>query len=131
MSWNTPDDLKYAESDEWMRVEGDTVIIGITDYAQDQLSDVVYVELPSEGDKLTKGDTFGSIESVKAASDLTVPVSGEVSAVNSDLEDLPEAVNTDPFGDAWMIKIKISDASDLDGFMDAAAYAKFCEERNH
>lgn len=129
MSWNTPDGLKYAKSDEWVRVEGDTGVIGVTDYAQDQLSDVVYVELPAVGDSLAQGDSFGTIESVKAASDLTMPAGGEVIEVNSGLEDTPEIVNSDPFGAAWMMKIKLVDTSELDALMDAAAYAKYCDER--
>lgn len=127
--WNTPDNLKYAKSDEWIRVAGDTGTIGISDYAQDQLSDIVYIELPAEGDSFSQGEVFGTVESVKAASDLNLPVSGEVTAVNSALEDTPELINSDPYGDAWMIKIKIADPSQLDDLMDAAAYAKHCEER--
>jgi len=131
MSWQTPEDLKYAKSDEWIRVAGDTGTIGVSDYAQDQLSDIVYVELPSVGDSLAKGDSFGAIESVKAASDLTMSVSGEVVEVNAALEDTPEMVNSDPYGSAWMIKVRISDLTELDDLMDAAAYARFCEEREH
>ncbi len=128
--WKTPDDLKYTESDEWIRVEGDTATIGITDYAQTQLNDIVYVELPDVGDTFDKDGVFGSIESVKAAADLHLPVGGEVVAVNDGLEDDPEVINADPYGNGWIIKIKIADASELDSLMDAAAYAKLCEERD-
>lgn len=128
---NIPADLKYAKSDEWIRVEGDTGLIGITDYAQNALSDIVYVEFPSVGDTVTAGKTFGSVESVKAASELNAPVSGEVLATNEDLASAPEVVNSDPYGKGWMVKIKIADASQLTALMDAAAYAKYCEERAH
>ncbi|RMG87254.1 MAG: glycine cleavage system protein GcvH [Chloroflexi bacterium] len=128
--WKTPDDLKYTESDEWIRVEGDTATIGITDYAQDQLNDIVYVELPDVGDAFDKNSVFGTIESVKAAADLHLPVGGEVVAVNDGLEDDPEIINADPYGNGWIIKIKVADASELDSLMDAAAYAKLCEERD-
>ncbi len=123
-----PTDLRYTESDEWVRLEGDVATIGVTDYAQDALSDVVYLELPSVGDTFDAGEEFGTIESVKAASDLHCPVAGEVIEVNSDLEDAPETVNESPFGDGWMIKIKVSDASALEQLMDAAAYTAFRAE---
>ena len=129
---NFPKDLKYTENDEWIRVEGDTGTIGISDYAQDQLSDVVFVELLEDvGASLAKGDPFGAVESVKAAADVYMPVSGEISEVNEDLPDTPELVNSDPYGEAWMIKIKISDASELDELMDAAAYQENVEGREH
>jgi len=120
-----PEDLKYAKSDEWIRVEGDTATIGISDYAQDQLNDVVYVELPSVDDELGADDEFGVVESVKAASPLKMPVAGTVTEVNSALEDEPEVINTDPYGEGWMIKVKLADAAALDGLMDAAAYKEF------
>jgi glycine cleavage system H protein len=120
-----PEDLKYTESDEWIRVEGDSATIGVSDYAQDQLNDVVYVELPSVGDTLEAGDEFGVIESVKAASPLKIPVAGTITEVNSALEGEPEIINSDPYGAGWMIKIKISDASALAGLMDAAAYKEY------
>lgn len=129
MAWKTPSELKYAESDEWYKVEGDIVTIGITDYAQDQLSDVVYIELPETGDTLEAGDSFGVIESVKAASDLYTTVGGEVVEVNDDLEDEPEQVNDDPYGAGWMLKLKASDLGPLDDLMDAATYAEYCDER--
>ncbi len=131
MSWKTLPDLKYTESDEWVRIEGDSVTIGITDYAQDQLNDVVFVELPRVGDKLKKGANFGVVESVKAASDLVMPVSGELVAVNDALAQKPDLANSDPFGGAWMIKVRLDNAGDLAALLDAAAYEKFCESRAH
>jgi glycine cleavage system H protein len=127
--WKTPDNLKYAESDEWILVDGETAKIGLTDYAQDHLSDLVFVELPEVGDTLTQGESFGEVESVKAASDVYAPASGEVVAVNEKLADEPEIVNSDPYGAGWMIEIKLSDPGELDGLMDAAAYTKHCEAR--
>ncbi len=129
MALKVPSDLKYLKSDEWLRIEGETGTIGITDFAQDQLNDVVYVDLPEVGRALAAGESFGSIESVKAASDLTAPVAGEVIAVNSDLEKAPELVNGDPYGRGWMIKIRITDASAADSMMDAAAYEEYCKNR--
>jgi len=110
----TPTDLKFTENDEWVRIEGDTATTGITDYAQDQLSDIVFVEyLLDEGDQGSKGDTCATVESVKAAADVYLPVSGEIVAVNEDLSDSPELINSDPYGDAWMYKIKLSDPSEV------------------
>jgi len=127
---NIPSDLKYTEQDEWARLEGDIVTIGISDFAQDQLSDIVYVEyLVAEGEQVTKGDACATLESVKAAADVYVSVSGEVVEVNEDLVDTPEAVNSDPYGAAWMVKIKVSDSSELDSLMDAAAYEKAIQEK--
>jgi glycine cleavage system H protein len=127
---NIPPDLKYTENDEWIRVEGNTGTIGITDYAQDQLSDVVYVEvIADEGEELEQGDACATVESVKAASDVYMPVSGRVSAINDDLPDTPELVNTDPYGEAWMVQIELSDPDELDSLLDAQAYEKHCEER--
>ncbi len=127
---NIPKDLKYTENDEWIRVEGDTGTIGITDYAQDQLSDIVFVEIMvDEGEEVEQGDTCAAVESVKAAADIFMPVSGEIIAVNEDLADTPEMVNSDPYGDAWLIKIKFSDPDELDDLMDAAAYE--AQERGH
>ena len=108
-------------------VDGEIATIGISDYAQHALGDIVYVDLPEEGDEVEAGETFGAVESVKAASDLISPVSGEVVEVNSELEDAPELINKDAFG-TWMIKVKLSDPSELDALLDAAAYAKICEE---
>jgi glycine cleavage system H protein len=124
-----PGDLRYSREDEWARLEDGRVFIGVTDYAQQQLGDVVFVELPDPGTAVEKGDPFGVIESVKAVSDLYAPVSGEVLDVNRDLADHPEQVNEDCYGDGWMIAIAPGDASELEGRMDSAAYAKHCEER--
>jgi glycine cleavage system H protein len=129
MAWNVPENAKYLESDEWIRVEGAEAWIGITDYAQDKLSDIVFVELPDVGQTFAKGDVFGVVESVKAAADLKMPAGGEVVAVNDALNDTPETVNGDPYGDGWMIHIKVSDPADLDSCLDPAAYAKHSEER--
>lgn len=125
----TPADLKYAKSDEWVKVEGGEAVFGVSDYAQDSLSDVVFVELPTVGTEVKAGQPFGTIESVKAASDLNAPISGVVTAVNSALEDAPEKVNSDPYGEAWMIRIKPSDLDELNALMDMDAYTKYCEER--
>lgn len=127
--WKVPTDMKYAESDEWFRVDGHIVTIGITDYAQDQLNDIVYVEFKEIGDTISAGDSFGEVESVKAASELYSVVGGEITETNSDLEDSPEIVNADPYGSGWMIKIKASDLSGLDTLMNATAYDKYCDER--
>lgn len=127
--WNIPADLKYARSDEWVRVEGEEAVIGISDYAQDALSDIVFVELPAAGDTLEAGKPFGTIESVKAASDLNAPIDGAVTAINNALEDAPERVNSDPYGGAWLVRIKPANLSQLDGLMDAKAYEAYCEER--
>ncbi len=116
-----PTDLKYTKDHEWIRLEGDTGAIGITDFAQQQLGDVVYVELPAEGTKLTAGQVFGTIESVKAVSELFAPVAGEVVEVNSGLKDKPENVNGKPH-ETWMVKVKLSNASEAAGLLDAAAY---------
>jgi len=127
---NIPTDLKYTKEDEWIRVDGDEATVGITDYAQDSLSDIVYLELPDVGDSFAMGDTFGVVESVKAAADLYMPLSGEVTAVNESLIDAPETVNSDPYGEAWMIRFKISDPSQLDDLMDAAAYTEYLASRD-
>jgi glycine cleavage system H protein len=119
---NIPAELKYTTDHEWLKIEGDTVVVGITDYAQGELGDVVFVELPEEGTEIDKGESFGTIEAVKAVADLFTPVSGEVVGINEELEDAPETVNKDPYGDGWMVKIKLSDTSELDELMDAAAY---------
>jgi len=116
---------KYDQEHEWIRVEGDEGVVGISDYAQDQLSDVVYVELPEVGDSFEQGDILATVESVKAASDVYMPVGGEVLAINEALEDEPELVNQDPFDQAWFVRIAIADPSELDGLMDAAAYEAF------
>lgn len=121
------DSVKYQESHEWARLEGDEIVVGISDYAQDELGDVVFVELPEVGASFKKGDAFGVVESVKAASDLYLPAGGEIVAVNEALRDTPEKVNEAPFGDGWIIRVKIGDAGELDGLMDAAAYKAFTE----
>ncbi len=126
---NVPDNLKYTKEDEWILIEGDIATIGITDYAQDSLADVVYFELPEVGDSLAAGDEFGVVESVKAAADLYAPLSGEVLEVNSALEDAPELANSDPYGEAWILKMKIGNASEVDNLMDAAAYKAYLETR--
>lgn len=128
-TWKTPEDLKYTQSDEWVRVEGDTAVIGITDYAQDQLNDLVYVELPEVGAEIAAGDALGVVESVKAAADLHLPIGGTVLEVNSTLEDEPELINADAYGKGWLVKISINDTAELDALMDAAAYAAYCEDR--
>jgi glycine cleavage system H protein len=118
-----PADLVYTKEDEWARVEGDRVLIGVTDYAQQQLGDVVYIELPAVGTSVERGDPFGVIESVKAVSDLYAPVSGEVVDVNPDLAERPELVNEDCYGDGWMIAIAMTDPRDLEQHLDSKAYA--------
>ncbi len=118
--------LFYAESHEFVKVEGEYGYVGITDYAQSQLGNVVYVDMPEVGDEVTAGEDFGAVESVKAASDLISPVSGEVVEINEALEDEPELLNADAFGN-WIIKVKLSDKAELDNLMDAAAYEKICE----
>ncbi len=128
-TFQTPDDMKYQKTDEWVRIEEDTATIGITDYAQDALNDIVYLELPSVGAALAKGTTFGSVESVKAASDLMMPIGGTVTEVNKTLESSPETINADPFGKGWMLKIKFTDASEADSLLSAADYAEFCNNR--
>ena len=119
---NFPDDLRYAEDHEWASSQGDTVRIGISDYAQDQLGDIVFVELPEVGTMLDKGQEFGTVESVKAVSELYMPVGGEIVAVNGELEDAPERVNTDPYAGGWMVDVKPTDASQLEAMMDREAY---------
>ncbi len=125
-----PADLKYTKEDEWVKVEGNIATIGVTDYAQDALSDIVYLELPAVGDSFSAGETFGVVESVKAAGDLYMPVDGTVTEANEGLVDAPETVNSDPFGAAWMIKVEMSNPGQLDDLMDADAYTKYCEERS-
>lgn len=118
----------YNDEHEWIRVEGQEGVIGISDYAQDQLSDVVYVELPEVGDIFEQGDMFATVESVKAASDVYMPVGGEILEINEELEDSPELVNQDPFGEAWFVRIAVAHMEELDGLMDAEAYKAFVEE---
>jgi glycine cleavage system H protein len=126
---NIPSDLKYTKGDEWVRVEGDTATTGISDYAQNALSDIVYVEFPAIGDSFKQGESYGSVESVKAASDVYLPVGGSITAVNEALSTTPEVVNSDPYGAGWMVKFTLANPAELDALMDAAAYQKYCDER--
>ncbi|MCF8221725.1 MAG: glycine cleavage system protein GcvH [Bacteroidales bacterium] len=119
---NVPDNLKYTKDHEWIRVEGDHAFVGVTDFAQGELGDVVFVEIETEGESLDKEEVFGTIEAVKTVSDLFMPVGGEVIEVNPGLEDSPDLVNKDPYGDGWMVKIKISDSSELEELLDPGAY---------
>jgi glycine cleavage system H protein len=124
-----PAELRYSDHDEWARVDEDEVVTGITDYAQDQLSDIVYVDLPEVGDQFDKGEPYGVVESVKAASDVYMPASGEIVAVNSELEDTPEIVNEDPYGRGWFVRIRPVDLADLDELMDSEAYRAHVEAK--
>jgi glycine cleavage system H protein len=117
-----PAELKYTKDHEWVKVDGDVAIIGVTDFAQSELGDIVFVEVETEGDTLEKEEIFGSIEAVKTVSDLFMPISGEVISFNEDLESSPETVNTDPYGDGWMIKVNIADKSELDSLLSASEY---------
>ena len=125
-----PEEFKYTEEHEWIQVEKDVVTVGITDFAQDALGDIVFVELPEVGYQAVAGKTFGVVESVKAVSDIYSPVSGEVIEVNEELPDTPELVNSSPYEDAWMLKIKLSDPAELDGLLDVNAYKAFTEEQS-
>ena len=122
-----PEDLRYTEDHEWAKLEGDAATIGVTDYAQGQLGDIVFVETPQPGDKFQKGDEFGTVESVKAVAELYMPVAGEVLLVNKALEDAPELLNKSPYTDGWIIRIKPDDLSQLGGLMDKGAYLKMLE----
>ena len=123
-----PDELKYTSDHEWALVDGDLLVIGITDYAQDSLGEIVYIELPSEGDEITKGDPFGAVESTKAVSDLYAPVSGDVVEVNDTLLDTPETINGDPYGEGWMIKVRPYDPKELKDLMDYEEYSEYVEK---
>jgi glycine cleavage system H protein len=124
---NIPEDLQYTRSHEWVRIEGDTATIGITDHAQDELGDVVFVELPDEGATFDAGESFGTVESVKAVSDLYTPVGGEVIEVNSSLEDAPENINEDPYGEGWIVKLRTTDEPDL---LSPEEYERVVEEES-
>lgn len=122
---NVPEDLHYSKDHEWVRVEGDVAVVGITDYAQNSLGDVVYVELPKVGEEFAANESFGSVESVKAVSEVFSPVSGSVSEVNETLNDEPEKVNGDPYGEGWMIKVRMSSPGEVDSLLTAAEYEDF------
>src|SRR6187200_1000261 len=122
---NVPEDLHYSKDHEWVRVDGDQAIIGITDYAQNSLGDVVYVELPKAGEEFEAHESFGSVESVKAVSEIFTPVSGEVVAVNETLQDDAEKVNTDPYGEAWMLRIRMSNPGEVDSLLSSVEYEEF------
>jgi glycine cleavage system H protein len=122
---NVPENLHYSKDHEWVRVDGDLAVIGITDHAQEQLGDVVYVELPKPGEGFAANESFGSVESVKAVSEVFTPVSGEVAEINESLNDEPEKVNKDPYNDGWMIKMKMSSAGEVDSLLTAAEYEDF------
>ena len=119
---NFPEDIRYTSEHEWIRLEGDEALVGITDYAQSELGEIVFVDVPTVGETVGQGEVFGSIEAVKTVSDLNMPVSGEVLEVNEALDAQPELVNNDPYGEGWIIRIAVKDASELDKLMDAAAY---------
>lgn len=124
---NIPENLKYTKDHEWIRVEGEEAYVGITDYAQGELGDIVFIEIETEGEELAKEEVFGTIEAVKTVSDMFMPIAGEVLEVNEKLEESPEVVNTDAYGDGWLIKIKITNPSEVDELLDAAAYKALLE----
>ncbi|MBO8429508.1 MAG: glycine cleavage system protein GcvH [Bacteroidetes bacterium] len=124
---NIPENLKYSQDHEWVRVEGNVAVVGITDYAQSELGDIVFVDIQTEGEELQQGELFGNIEAVKTVADALMPVSGKVIEVNSELESAPESVNSDPYGKGWMIKVEMSNPDELGELLDAAAYEKICE----
>ncbi|KAJ7526586.1 hypothetical protein O6H91_16G013600 [Diphasiastrum complanatum] len=128
---SVPDDLKYSKSHEWVKVDGDTAVIGITDHAQHELGDVVFADLPDTGTSVSKGDAFAVVESVKAASDVYSPVSGQVLDINATVKDTPALVNKAPFTDGWLIKVQLSDKSELDSLLDAAKYKEHVEHSSH
>ncbi len=128
---NIPSNMKYTKNDEWIKVDGKTGTIGITDFAQNQLSDIVFVEIVvGVGDMVKKGDSAATLESVKAAADVYMPVGGKVIAINEALPDTPEKVNSDPYGEAWMVKIEVTDPAELNELLDAAGYEKVCAEKS-
>jgi glycine cleavage system H protein len=123
-----PDNFRFTSEHEWVRVDEDLIVIGITDYAQDALGEIVYIELPNEGDDITKGDTFGGIESTKSVSELYSPVSGEVVEVNEALLNSPEIINEDPYNEGWLIKVRVGDKEELEDLMDSEEYSEFIEK---
>ena len=127
---NVPEGLYYSKDHEWLKVDGDTGTVGITDHAQNSLGDVVYVELPKAGETFAAHDTFGSVESVKAVSELFLPVGGEVTEVNGSLNDEPEKVNTDPYGDGWMLKVKLASRGEVDSLLSAAEYEDYIKSES-
>ncbi|MGC8873328.1 MAG: glycine cleavage system protein GcvH [Chloroflexia bacterium] len=128
MAYQIPEDLRYSKTHEWARLEGDTVVVGITDYAQSHLGDIVYVELPEVGESYAQGATFGVVESVKATSDLYAPMGGTVLAVNETLADDPAVINRDPYGEGWLVRISVANPAEWETLLDAVAYARFLEE---
>ena len=124
---DVPDNLKYTKEHEWIRIDGDEATVGITDFAQGELGDIVYVEIETEGENLDRDEPFGTVEAVKTVSDLFMPVSGTITEINPNLEDAPEKVNDDPYGEGWMVKVKINDASEFDDLLDAEAYKEMLE----
>lgn len=124
---NIPENLKYTKDHEWIKIDGDEAYVGITDYAQNELGDIVFVEIETEGENLDKEEVFGTVEAVKTVSDIFMPISGEVMEVNSKLEDSPEIVNKDPYGEGWLIKVKISDKSELDDLLEGGKYKELIE----
>ncbi|HRI03742.1 MAG TPA: glycine cleavage system protein GcvH [Pyrinomonadaceae bacterium] len=127
MSHNIPENLRYSKDHEWVGVDGDIATIGITDYAQHSLGDVVYIDMPRVGDKFSAHEAFGSVESVKAVSEIFLPIAGEISEVNDGLNDTPESVNNDPYTDGWMVKIKMDNPGEADGMLSAAEYEEYLE----
>lgn len=127
---NIPDGLLYSKDDEWIRIDGDEATIGLTDYAQDALSDIVYIELPDVGDHFDAGETFGVVESVKAAADIYMPMGGEVTELNEELLDTPEILNADPYDGGWLLKFKMDDPSEHKSLMSPSAYSDYCDERS-
>jgi glycine cleavage system H protein len=129
MALSVPSDLRYQRSDEWLRLAGSSATVGITDYAQDALNDIVYVELPSVGATFAKGESFGNVESVKAVSELVMPIGGTITEVNSALEKKPETINADPYGAGWFIRFTPTDAREADALMSASEYETYCKTR--
>ncbi|MBS61107.1 MAG: glycine cleavage system protein H [Anaerolineaceae bacterium] len=130
MPWKTPEDRLYTKTDEWVMLDGQSALIGITDYAQDQLSDIVYLELPTIDESFSKDDIFATVESVKAAADVNMPVMAKITEVNNDLEDQPELINLEPYEGAWFVKIDVQDVSQVEELMDASTYADYCDSRS-